>query len=217
MPSPKPLPHPAAPPFDFGTRDLEITIGEGRHHHWAIILNHTMNVRLATKDDADAIRGVHLSAFPENENEIVSKLAVDLLLETTAHPILSLVAETDGKIVGHVAFSPVTMPSSAEFLGYLLAPLAVSPAHQKCGIGSRLIECGIERLAKTCGGILLVYGDPDYYGRFGFTVDAAIGYLPPYPLQYPFGWQGMAFTKACPLTAPIHIACVSPLINPALW
>jgi putative acetyltransferase len=109
------------------------------------------------------------------------------------------------------------MNTAPERLGYLLAPLAVSPAHQRHRIGSRLVQNGIERLAKTSAEVLLVYGDPDYYGRFGFTVDAAISYLPPYPLQYPFGWQGMAINGDGTVSAPVNIACVASLHDPALW
>ncbi len=144
-------------------------------------------------------------------------LAIDLLCEETSPPILSLVAETDDVVVGHVAFSPVMLRDTRELIGYILAPLAVSRDYQKRGIGSRLIENGIERLSESGPGILLVYGDPGFYGRFGFKVDAAECYTPPYQLQYSFGWQGKTLGDCEERRTAVIISCVSSLSNPALW
>jgi putative acetyltransferase len=176
-----------------------------------------MKLREATPDDADAIRGLHESAFPESERHLVSRLAVDLLAEASAPPVLSLVSEAGGTLVGHVAFSPVWDRATDQPLGYLLAPLAVSPDFQKRGIGTQLIESGIAQLTALGPGILLVYGDPRYYSRFGFRPDTAAPYLPPYPLQYPFGWQGLALGDASAPASPVDLACVSSLRIPTLW
>lgn len=176
-----------------------------------------MKIRPATKDDAGLVRGVHLSAFPEGENEIIAKLAVDLLFEETVAPIVSLLAELDGGVVGHVAFSPVTTYDTREVLGYILAPLAVSPDYHRRGIGSLLVGSGIEQLSEVVSGILLVYGDPMYYGRFGFRADAAESYTPPYELQYSFGWQGIGLGDFGKRGSSVRISCVPSLGNPALW
>ena len=63
-----------------------------------------MNIRIATTHDGDAIRQLYWSAFPEEENEIAATLAVELLAENSALPNISLVAEMEGAVVGHVAF-----------------------------------------------------------------------------------------------------------------
>jgi putative acetyltransferase len=168
-----------------------------------------MKIRIARRDDADAVRRVHFSAFPQGEGDIVSRLAVNLLSEEAAPPVISLVAEADDIVVAHVAFSPVRMRETQEFIGYILAPLAVSPDHQKRSIGSCLIKSGIERLAETGPDILFVYGDPEFYGRFGFRVDVAECYIPPYRLQYPFGWQGMALRHFEARRTTADISCVS--------
>ncbi|MBT3967608.1 MAG: hypothetical protein HOD58_00485 [Gammaproteobacteria bacterium] len=68
-----------------------------------------MNIRAATIVDSDAIRNIHLNAFPESESALVSKLAVELLNVATRPEVMHWVAEVDGVVVGHVAFSPVTV------------------------------------------------------------------------------------------------------------
>lgn len=177
-----------------------------------------MTIRTATSLDQETIYSVHWSAFPEGEREIVSDLAVNLLLEETTPPILSLVAETTGIMVGHVAFSPVTLDNSQNNIqGYILAPLGVKPDCQNLGIGSQLVKRGIQQLSTMGVDILLVYGDPKYYGRFGFSADIAECYIPPYELQYPFGWQGIALSGRGMQPSSIQIACVNSLSDPALW
>jgi len=175
-----------------------------------------MHIRVAASLDRDDIRSIHLSAFPEGEREIVSKLAVNLLSEKTTPRTISLVAETGGAVVGHVAFSPVTI-GSENFQGYILAPLAVTPDYQKRRIGSQLVRSGMQRLSEMGVGVLFVYGDPKYYSRFGFSVAAAERYIPPYRLQYPFGWQGIALRRCDTERSPVKIACVTSLCDPALW
>jgi len=176
-----------------------------------------MQIRIATRQDADEVRAVHLAAFPEGEGGIIAKLAVDLLAEATTPPPVSLVADVDGVAVGHVAFSPVAIDSTVDFQGYILAPLAVRPDYQKQCIGSRLVESGMQRLTDLGVGIVFVYGDPKYYRRFGFSVAAAQGYVPACALRYPFGWQATVLREPGATIAPARIACVAALSDPALW
>ena len=176
-----------------------------------------MHIRLATSLDRDDIYNVHWSAFAEGEREIVSKLAVNLLSEESTPQTISLVAETEGIIVAHVAFSPVAIDNNEGIQGYILAPLGVKPDHQKCRIGSRLIDSGMQQLSIKGVDILFVYGDPEYYSKFGFSVDTAECYIPPYKLQYPFGWQAIALNEFSAGKSPGKIACVTSLCDPALW
>jgi len=176
-----------------------------------------MPIRLATTLDRDDIHNVHWSAFAEGERETVSKLAVNLLTEESTPQTISLVAETEGIIVGHVAFSPVAIDNNEGIQGYILAPLGVRPDHQKCRIGSKLIGSGMQQLSISGVDILFVYGDPGYYSKFGFSVDAAECYIPPYKLQYPFGWQAVVLNEFSTGKSPGQIACVTSLCDPALW
>lgn len=176
-----------------------------------------MLIRTATDSDRDSITNIYLRAFPENEKDIVSKLAIDLLDERTTPETLSLVAETDGAVVGHVAFSPVKIFNNDDLLGYTLAPLAVLPDYQKQRIGTQLVESGKNTLLETGTHILFVYGDPDYYGRFGFNAKEAELNLPQYKLQYPFGWLALMLNRYSGKRSPGNLVCVASLNNPDLW
>ena len=176
-----------------------------------------MRIRLATSLDSEDIREVHLCAFSEGEKQKVSTLAANLLSEETNPETISLVAEADGTVVGHIAFSPVTINNHKSWIGYILAPLGVKPEYQKCQIGSKLIESGMERLSKMGVNVVFVYGDPEYYGKFGFNPNAALRYSPPYELQYPFGWQAIALNEGIFTDSAEKISCVAPLSDPELW
>ena len=164
----------------------------------------------------DSIDNVHFSAFSEQERETVRKLAIDLLHEKTQPQILSLVAESDSLVVGHVAFSPVTI-SLKNWLGYILAPLGVRPEYQNQSVGAELVKNGMQRLLSMHINAVFVYGDPRYYGKFGFNADLASMYLPPYDIQYPFGWQAIICQEWQSITTPLRISCVQSLSDPKLW
>ena len=176
-----------------------------------------MNIRIATTHDGDAIRQLYWSAFTEEENESVATLAVELLAENSALPILSLVADMEGAVVGHVAFSPLKRDNQAAIQAYILAPLAVRPDVQKQRIGTALVEYGMQKLSAMGVDIIFVYGSPEYYGRFGFSADTAQGYNAPYPLQYPFGWQAIAIRDCVIENGPHAMQCVQALCKASLW
>jgi len=176
-----------------------------------------MHIRTAISSDFDDIREVHLCTFPEGEREIVSKLAIDLLAEKTMPQTISLVAETDNTVVGHVAFSPVKFDNNDNLQGYILAPLAVMPDYQKKRIGSNLIESGIQILLKMEVDILFVYGDPKYYSKFGFNAEDAENFIPQYKLQYPFGWLAIILNELSIESEPCSIVCVASLGDQKLW
>ncbi len=174
-------------------------------------------IRFATSKDRDAIRDVYMRAFPEGENHLVAELAVSLLEEETSPETIIFVAEMSGEIVGHIAFSPVSAETGKNWSGYILSPLGVKPGHQKGGVGKKLIASGIARLAENAVNILFVYGDPGYYGRYGFSADAAAKFTPPYKQQYPFGWQVIVLNEGGANEEAGELSCVASLCDPALW
>lgn len=110
------------------------------------------------------------------EHEIVARLRADAALA------LSLVAEADGDIVGHLALSPARVGASGP--GWLLlGPLGVLPARQGQGIGSALVRQALGRLAGTGPTGVVLVGDPGFYGRFGFAAVPGLGW-PGVPQRY---------------------------------
>lgn len=110
------------------------------------------------------------------EHDIVARLRADHALA------LSLVAETDGDIVGHLALSPARVgPSGPGWL--LLGPLGVLPVRQGQGVGSALVRQALGRLADTGAAGVVLVGDPGFYGRFGFAAVPGLGW-PGVPERY---------------------------------
>jgi putative acetyltransferase len=176
-----------------------------------------MNTRLAQETDLDSILKVIETAFSDEENKVIMNLVQELHQETTSPSIKSLVAKVDNQVIGYVSYSPIFLKSDPSISGYILAPLAVSPKRQNQGVGSNLINAGIDMLTRDGVGFLLVYGDPAYYGRFGFKEEIGYSFLPPYTLQYPFGWTGMMLNDTHVPEKPIQFECVSALSKPELW
>ena len=176
-----------------------------------------ISIREAKKQDYDNIYEVYLKAFSNEENKNVASLASSLLNEETIPCTMALVAEKDGAIAGHIAFSPITFYSSTKLIGYILSPLAVKPEYQNCGIGSKLIGSCIAQLSYNGVNVLFVYGDPKYYSKFGFKAETAAKYLPPYQLQYPSGWLARILNGEDSNENIVKISCVASLHDPALW
>jgi len=174
-------------------------------------------IREATNLDRDNIREVHMHAFDKDEAKNVAMLASNLLSEETSPKTITMVAEIDGTVVGHITFSPVTFNSCKNLKGYILAPLGVKPEYQKRRIGSKLVENGIELLSKEGVNVLFVYGDPKYYSKFGFNEKTAAKYSPPYKLQYPFGWLALALDEEGSAEHTAKVSCVASLCDPTLW
>lgn len=130
-------------------------------------------IRDETADDADFIRSVTEAAFAGKAYSDQSEgRIVDALREARALK-LSLVAEERGEIVGHIAFSPVTI--GGEECGWFgLGPVSVRPDRQQHGIGSALVNEGLRRMRGCGAGGVILVGDPAYYSRFGFKPDSRI-------------------------------------------
>jgi putative acetyltransferase len=123
-------------------------------------------IRPEASGDLPAIHAVHAASFPTRaEADLVDALRAAGRLR------VSLVAADGDAIVGHVAFSPVTLPGTTDGVG--LGPLAVVPTHRRRGIGGQLVRAGLAACAESGDGFVVVLGDPDYYGRFGFEAASA--------------------------------------------
>jgi len=126
-----------------------------------------MMIREETEADIEAITEVTKQAFENHPFSRNTEQFIIHALRTANALTVSLVAEIDGTIVGHIAFSPITFSDGSENW-YGLGPISVSPAYQKQGVGSSLVNEGLRLLKDADAEGCVVVGDPNYYERFGF-------------------------------------------------
>ena len=129
-----------------------------------------MRIRDEQEADRPAVREIVSAEFDTGAE-------ADLLddLRAEAEPVVSLVAEEGGAVVGHVMFSPVSIAEhpDAKLMG--LAPLAVRYEYQGRGIGSALVRSGLERCREVGAIGVVALGHPEYYPRFGFSPASRFG------------------------------------------
>jgi putative acetyltransferase len=146
-----------------------------------------------------AIRLLLVNAFG---GETEARLVDDL--RAAGDAVLSLVAERDGKIRGHILFSRLLVEDGGErFPAVALAPLAVHPEHQREGIGAALVEEAHLRLQQEEERLSIVLGDPGYYGRFGYSHERAAGFESAYQGAF---LQALAWEDAAPRTGRLVYA-----------
>jgi putative acetyltransferase len=132
--------------------------------------NDAITIRAERGSDIATIHAVEASAFGREDEAVL----VDALRELN-QDFISLVASLENEIAGHICFSPVTIEGSAsDGVVLALAPLAVLPEHRRRGIGSMLVQYGLQECRRRNVDAVFVVGDPRYYSRFGFRTAAEI-------------------------------------------
>jgi len=133
-------------------------------------LGRAARIRAEEPGDRAGVRAVNVAAF-----ETPAEADLVEALRAQARPLVSLVAEEGGAIVGHIMFSPVTLPGHPTLTLMGLAPMAVAPARQRAGIGSALAAAGLAACARLGADAVVVLGHPGYYPRFGFAPGVRMG------------------------------------------
>ncbi|MBI5204162.1 MAG: N-acetyltransferase [Nitrospirae bacterium] len=130
-------------------------------------MNPNIVIRNETHDDVCAITEVTIAAFKTLEISGHTEQFIIEALRAANALAVSLVAEMDGRVIGHIAFSPVTI-SDGTLNWYGLGPVSVLPEYQRQGIGKALIKEGLSRLKDMSAQGCCLVGHPDYYRKFGF-------------------------------------------------
>lgn len=141
-------------------------------------MHSTMNLNIIIRDETDAdisiISEITAEAFKAFElSDHTEQFIINALRKAGALTI-SLVAELNGHVIGHIAFSPVTISDGTQ--GWFgLGPVSVLPEYQKQGVGKALIHEGLSRLKKMNAKGCCLVGHPDYYKKFGFRIASELG------------------------------------------
>lgn len=176
-----------------------------------------MRVRAALPHDRPAVLAVETAAFPTAaEAELVDAL----LNDPTAVPVVSLLAEADGRAIGHVLFTGATVRGDGVIVpASILAPLAVVPEAQRRGVGQTLIRAGIEALRARDIGLVFVLGHIEYYPRAGFRPALPLGLRAPYDIDPAVADAWMVLETRAGLLGTVRgiVRCADTFMRPELW
>ena len=161
-----------------------------------------MHIRAETPADAAAIEALTIAAFAQSPHSNHTEQFIVRALRAAGVLTLSLVAEEEGSLVGHVALSPVSISDGSQGW-HGLGPISVLPQLQRRGMGTRLMNEALSQLRASGAAGCVLLGEPDFYTRFGFAPHAAL-VLPGVPPAY---FMALAFGSAC--------ACGSVRYHPA--
>lgn len=175
----------------------------------------TVQIRPSQNEDFAELMTLYQNAFADEEASMIQTLVSQLLSDSTEPKLSSWVAVDAKQVVGHVIFSTAHLEGDQNTPTTILAPLAVTPAYQKQGIGSLLVNFGLKTLKQEGIKLCLVYGDPNYYRRFGFVAEHNIH--APYPLQFPHGWLALSLTTQPIANFSGRLKCLAPLMHKHYW
>ncbi|CAA9892850.1 Predicted acetyltransferase (fragment) [Candidatus Methylobacter favarea] len=126
-----------------------------------------MKIRKESPSDVAAIEAVTIAAFQNAAHSSHTEQFIVRALRNAGQLAVSLVADDDGSVIGHVAVSPIAISGGAEGW-YGLGPISVAPKRQRHGVGSELMGHALTELRRLGAAGCVVLGEPSYYSRFGF-------------------------------------------------
>jgi putative acetyltransferase len=152
-----------------------------------------MRIRKESPSDIAAVEAATVAAFQNAAHTNHAEQFIVRALRNAGQLTVSLVAEDNDSIIGHVAISPVAVSSGAE-RWYGLGPISVTPEHQGQGVGAQLMEHALAELRTLGAAGCVVLGEPGYYSRFGFDAQPSL-VLPDVPAEY---FQAISFNGSLP-------------------
>ena len=178
-----------------------------------------MNFRILDNNSKEEVTSLFTSVFSSSEGEhegrLIGSLASALAARIDNQEIICIGAYAEGTLIGAIFFSRLQFDEPIE--AYMLAPVAVSTAHQGRGIGQALIRFGLDELKNRSATLVVTYGDPAFYSKVGFQALSEDVVQPPLPLSMPEGWLGQPLSgEAIPILKS-RPACVQEFDDPAYW
>lgn len=168
--------------------------------------------------ESTTIENLFVDAFTDSEGpeegKIIGELVANMIRKTPSNDLIGFVMIEDG-LVGAVFFSRFVLPVNKK--AYILSPMAIATSLQRQGLGQQLINHGIDALEEESVEILLTYGDPHYYGRFGFETISEQIIESPQPLSFPHGWLAQSLSNEPLVEMPGETRCISALDNAVYW
>lgn len=177
-------------------------------------------IREALDSDKRAVSDVVIAGFGDVQGQEIVDLIADLLKDSSAQPSLSLVAISDGQVIGHILFTSSRVKYSQRVVfSAILAPLSVHPEYQSQGIGGQLIKEGLIRLKTLGTELVFVLGHPGYYSKYGFTPAGIKGFDAPYPVPPEDSGAWMVQELHPGVIGHIHgrVICADALNDPKHW
>lgn len=190
-----------------------------------------MNILPFNQVDKTAIIELYRQVFTDSEGEaegtVIGNLVTDILAKTPEQDIYGYMAMVgEGKqenLVGAILLTRLTAPDSDIYPMqqdkslFLLSPVAVLSSQQGSGIGQALINHGLEQLKRQGVDMVFTYGDPNYYGKVGFSAIDETVIKAPHTLSYPTGWIGQSLTDEPIVPIDGALQCVEAFNNPEIW
>ncbi len=152
-----------------------------------------LTIRKELTSDVADIKALTTAAFLNAPHTSHTEQFIVDALRNSGNLTVSLVAEVNGQIVGHVAVSPVAISDGSQGW-YGLGPISVAPEHQGIGIGSQLVKQALATLREFGASGCVLVGEPTYYNRFGFKAQPNL-VLPDVPPEY---FQAISFGAQIP-------------------
>ena len=170
-----------------------------------------IQIREAMKADLNDVLLVERLAFGYDKE---AELVRDLLYDSSAKPLYSLLAFNTGKAVGHILFTSARLEGTQNG-----ASIAVLPEFQKQGVGGKLIESGLQHLTNAGVDLVFVLGHPGYYPRYGFKPAGGQGFEAPYPIpeEHANAWMVQELRQGVIGSVSGKVKCADMLNKPEHW